>query len=305
MTKFKFGEWRDYGEVKEALVDYSRWASLAGDELLDFLQLALLLYGQTENIKLVPHLTALYGQAVLMVDPEHRQLRLQWISTEAVRVKAAACTLLPTLVVDTDPPTVATALLDYIALCHPAEDGLPHEFVEFDALFRGNMFSCPGGVLGGFITAGDRRFHPKMHEWKQFLTTEEVGQAVRCRTPQFKHGEVLFWLDWATELVDQSDERDGELFGHVASAIALLGSRNPRDLIRDTERRFPAYLVEAPVVELAQWTRSEYAKTIADRLYYLEATEQAPKLFSTVLNAWGLQPRAEAKDQYVWRSDSA
>jgi hypothetical protein len=286
-------------EVRQSLLNYSTWATLRGDNLLQFMARCLLLYGHEVDGTLVPHLSALYAQVRDHVDPEHRKLELQKISLAAEKYNLAACTLLPPLLCDDDPWVVSTAMLDYIALCHPDTSGLPFELSELDTFFTKGTFESSGGAIGGLITCGDRRFHSKLHEWKLHLTKDDIRAATNCRTPFITHGEIEFWLNWADELVNQRDPLSESIFGLLASAVGLLGGSNPYDLIKDVERRFPAYGVEDTVVVIQSWDRATYANDIADRLYRLEATEDAPKVFSAVLRAWGLQPRADLMDQFI------
>lgn len=286
-------------EVRQSLFDYSSWAVLRGDNLLQFMARCMLLYGRDVDTALVPHLSALYDQVRDQIDPEHRKLELQQISLAAEKYNLAACALLPPLVCDDDPWVVSTAMLDYIALSHAESNGLPWEFLELDNLFRQRTFASPGGALGGLITSGDRRFHSKLHEWKLHLTKDDIRAATNCRTPFITHGEIEFWLNWAEELVHQRDPLSESIFGLLASAVGLLGTNNPYDLIKDVERRFPAYGVVDTVVVIQSWDRATYANDIAERLYRLEATEDAPKVFSAVLRAWGLQPRADLMDQFI------
>lgn len=84
-------------------------------------------------------------------DPEHRKLELQRISVAAEKYNLAACTLLPPLLCDDDPWVVSTAMLDYIALCHPEPNGLPFEFSELNTFFTKGTFESPGGAIGGLI----------------------------------------------------------------------------------------------------------------------------------------------------------
>jgi hypothetical protein len=286
-------------EVRRSLLDYGSWAALRGDNLLEFMGQGMLLYGREVDSALVPHLSALYDRVKDQIDPEHRKLELQRISVAAEKFNLAACTLLPPLVCDDDPWVVSTAMLDYIALSHPEPNGLPFEFSSLDNLFRKRTFSSPGGALGGLITSGDRRFHSKLHEWKRHLSKDDIRAASNCRTPYITHGEIEFWLNWAEELVDQRDAMSESILGLAASAVGLLGKNNPYNVIKDVERRFPAYGVKDTVVEIQSWDCRNYANKIADRLYLLEAAEAAPKVFSAVLRAWGLQPRADLIDQFI------
>ena len=290
---------QNYEEIRQMLLDRSRWENLSGDNLLRFMEWSMLLYGGTVDGSLVPHLSSLYNHIRGHSDPEHRKLQLQNISLAAEKYGLAACALLPPLVCDDDPWVVSTAMIDYIALCRPDPEGLPFEFQELDALFRSCTFDCPGGALGGLITCGDRRFHPKIHEWKQYLNKDQIRAATNCQTPFSTHGEISFWLDWADSLVGQREYESEPILGLVASAVGNLGAHNPNIPIQDVERRFHAHDVEKTVVELRSWSHAEYAVEIADRLYHLEATELAPKVFSAVLRAWGLEPRADLMDQFI------
>ena len=286
-------------EIRQMLLDYSSWDGLRGDNLLQFMARCMLLYGREVDGTLVPHLSALYAHVRDQVDSEHRKLELQGISLEAEKFNLAACTLLPPLLCDDDPLVVSTAMLDYIALCHPDPEGLPFEFSELDNFFSKGTFESPGGALGGLITSGDRRFHPRLNEWKRYLSKEDIRAATNCRTPFTTHGEIVFWLDWADELVDCRDSLSEGIFGLVASAVGLLGKHNPHEVVQDVERRFPTYDVKDTVVALKSRDRVIYAKEMADRLYRLEAAEAAPKVFSAVLRAWGLEPRADLMDQFI------
>jgi hypothetical protein len=242
---------------------------------------------------------SLYEHVITRTDPEHRTLYLSHIYLAAEKNGLAACTLLPPLLCDEDKGVVSTAMIDYIALCQEGPSGLPYEFSDLNGFFNKGTFSCPGGAMGGLITLGDRRFHPQMHEWKKFLDKEAVRNASNCRTPFITHGEIVFWLDWADQLVGLRDYASEEFFGLVASAVGLLGKHNPYDIVQDTERRYPGGTVEKTVVILRTWDRSQYAQEIAPRLYHLEDAEAAPKVFSAVLRAWGLEPRADLMDQLI------
>jgi len=287
------------GQVKEMLLDHNKWLELRGDNLLEFLEWALMLYGSEEDSSLVPDLAALYKRVIENTDPEHRKLRLQSISLAAEKYRLAACTLLPPLVLDPDAFVVSTAIIDYVALSHPDANGLPFEFAEIDNLFKKRAFENPGAVLGGLVTSGDRRFHPAIHQWMKLLNYDDIKIATNCRTPFTKHGEIIFWLDCSEELLRSRDPKSEKLFGIVSSAVWLLGKNNPSNAVQDAERRFPAYETEHPVVVINEWGRSAYAKEIAERLYGCEAAEPAPKVFSAVLRTWNLEPRAELMDQFI------
>ena len=47
------------------------------------------------------------------------------------------------------------------------------------------------------------------------------------------------------------------------------------------------------------WALEDYAKEIAADLYWIEAQEDAPSLFSDVLRTWGLMPQAPVDKQFI------
>jgi len=57
--------------------------------------------------------------------------------------------------------------------------------------------------------------------------------------------------------------------------------------------------MESSLKILESWDLDQYARLIADRLYALEAHEPPPKVFSAVLEVWGLGPRAAEHDRVL------
>jgi len=287
-------------ELEAQLANHDWWRKLRGDDLLEFLKWAMLLYGRRVDGALIEHLQPLYKHAMKHIEAEPRVLFLQNVALSAETYGLDPCTVMPPLILDDDKYVVSTAIIDYVALCHPDTDGLPQQFgVELDRLFRNREFQNPGAVIGGLITLGDCRFHKQIHVWKQLLDQDGIEQAIWCQTPFITHGETLFWLDWAEELLAIQNYQSKSRLGLIASALFRLGKRNPYDQVRDVERRYPAGSVEEAVVTLEGWTRQEYSKLIANRLYHLEEIEEAPKIFSDVLRAWGLEPRAPLMEQFI------
>jgi hypothetical protein len=200
---------------------------------------------------------------------------------------------------DDSTEVVSTAIINYIALCHPDANGLPHEFGELDVLFRQRTFSSPGAVFGGLVASGDRRFHPQLHVWKQLLDEGAVRIASQTRSIFASHGQISFWLDWAEELVASKDTESQMRLGSAAGAVTFWGRHNSRGEVADIERRYPASAVEQTVVLSQIWGQQAYAREIAARLYRIEELESPPKLFSDVIRAWGLPPKADLIDQFI------
>jgi hypothetical protein len=142
------------------------------------------------------------------------------------------------------------------------------------------------------IDLGDARFRPFIEQLRAERANEEVRVAATIFSGFAKHDAITLWLDWAEELINVSGTG---LFGSVASAIAIIGSRCRGDVVTEVQRDYP----EGGPRILRRWTKQEYAHLIAPRLYELEAQEDAPKTFSQVLQCWDLPPRAAVKDQMI------
>jgi hypothetical protein len=137
---------------------------------------------------------------------------------------------------------------------------------------------------------------------KWTLAEEEVGVAARSCSAMPTIAGVEFWLSWAEEIIQHAPSRLG-LFGHVASALALLEKRRSVDAYRAVERNF-GYAAhpeskEVPLRFLEALTPAEVASRYADRMYALERVEEPPKVMSMVLLMFGLEPRAPVDERYV------
>jgi hypothetical protein len=198
---------------------------------------------------------------------------------------------LPTIVCDPELGIAATACIDFVSTSPAQPDGQPVAFSELETLYEINNIANPGAVFGALIDLGDARFRPFIQRVRSARTEDEINSAARTFSGYAKHGAIAFWLDWAEELINDSGSG---LFGAVASALTIIGSRCRDDMVADAERDYPS----ANVRVLRKWSKKEYAQLIAPRLYALEAKELTPKTFSHVLRSWGLTPRA-AKEDWV------
>lgn len=286
-------------EMRDQLASRDYWQTFAGDQLLQFLEWAMAFYGRETDQSLIPYLQALYQKVVQHTEPEHRRILIDRVSLTAEQYGLAPCTLLPALVVDDSTEVVSTATINYIALCHPDANGLPYEFEELDVLFRQRIFTSPGAAFGGLVASGDRRFHPQLHLWKQLLDEGAVRIASQTRSVFASHGQISFWLDWAEELVASNDTDSQMLLGRAAGAVAFWGRHNFRAEVGDVERRYPASSVAQTLVSHRTWGQEAYAREISAQLYRIEDLESPPKLFSDVIRAWGLPPKADLLDQFI------
>jgi hypothetical protein len=287
----EFVEPKSLGEIRERLHNVEYWESLDEAGLLLMVEAALVLYGLELQADDVPPLGALYRHVVQHTDASER-LRLILRSPAVAEKHGLSSSLyLPVLVCDPDEGVASTAAIDMVAVSEPRQDGLPDALTELEPLFRGNSLANPGAVFGGLVIIGDARFRSTLEGLKGLLTNEEVQTAARIRTGFTAHAQVEFWLSWAEELVNDRSPTAEADFGSVASALALQARDNKPRKVVQSERRYPSYKHESPIVVIARWSIEEYAAKIAPRLYALEAAEAEPRLFSTVLRVWGLIPR--------------
>jgi hypothetical protein len=178
------------------------------------------------------------------------------------------------------------------------QGGKPAGFSEAVTLLRNGAPESPGGVFGGLVSLGDERFRPDLDDLKLHLSARDVQAAARCESGCATDAQIRFWLDWAEELMPLAGDADTDhKIGSVASALALIRKRAVSGSVIRAERLFPAHHYDSPVKILESWGFEEYARLIAPRLYALEDDEPPPKVFSTVLEFWGLPPRARKCDQ--------
>jgi hypothetical protein len=281
---------RSAAEVREKLHTEQFWQTLRGDALLSFLGNALVLYGAEPKHDDVEALGRLYRHAVENTEAEKRAQLMSGLSRMPPNSGVSFYVFLPSIVCDPVDGIASTACIDFVSTSPAEPNGQPRALSELENLYRMNSIANPGAVFGALIDLGDARFRRCIEQIKSSRTEAELNAAARIFSGYAKHGAITFWLDWAEQLINHSGSG---LFGTVASALAIIGSRCYEDLVTDTERDFPN-----GIRVLRKWSKKEYAQLIAPRLYALEQQEIPPKTFSKVLECWGLTPNAAKEDQF-------
>ena len=276
------------------LRDFGQWDRLTYGQLERLLRRSLLHYGLANDITLIGAMSTLMRRAVRDLPSDRRsQVYNDVCRTIEDRRLAAFYAFIPVVVHEPEAQIVATAAIDFVSLSPMMDDGRPAGLGECVRLIRDGVPNSPGGVFGGLVSLGDERFRSDLEALKPYLSPRDVQAAARCETGLLSDSQIRFWLDWADEMMplEGSDDADS-MIGSIATALARMRKRVLAPTVIRAERLFPAHHYEVLCKTLESWSLDEYARLIAGRLYALEKGERPPKVFSTVLELWGLRPRA-------------
>jgi hypothetical protein len=286
--------------VERYIRDRSQWDGLSSDQFQDLLAQSLCYYGIANDRSLIDPMASLMRRAAIVLSANRREQAYANVR-EIVRStgKPLCYALLPAVEHEPVPEIAATATIDFVSLSPMTDKGRPLGLIEALELIRIGAAACPGGIFGGLVAMGDERFRADLERMKPRLSRTDVKGAARCGTDQIWDCEVQFWLDWAEELMPTQDEDEtAGMLGLVASALFNVYAHARARDVRRPERQFPANAHREPVKILQSWSLDEYTQLVAPRLYALEEAEHPPKVFSPVLERWGLPPRAPWSERF-------
>jgi hypothetical protein len=284
-------------DIRRWLSDSPSWAELDNADFSHLVWAGLVLYGAAQDGSLVVLLGRLYRAAVERLTKEARFKIYRSVTKQLDHDATTPTALLPIVVLEPDRSLASTATLDLLAYSSLTETGLPYGLMELISLMSNRVPVNMGAALGALVCFGDSQIRPSMDAVKGHLNSEEVQVAAQCATGFPTHAAIDFWLNWAKELaIDGSDDALAK-FGSAASALVLQKRRAEVDVVQDVKRSYPAHRSEAPIEILREWKFADYAAMISPQLYALEAAEAPPKLFSYVLQEWGLEPGADESDR--------
>lgn len=294
----EFDDIPDEPSLRGEIADHTGVEALDETDLIELMTRGQILYGATDDESLVPDLLHLYRHAMALTTPGMRmdayQTMADLVETTLVSVNA----LLPFLLIETDQGIVSTAAID------TAMYGCPE---------RGDLLSWPrhlarqvvrrepanvGAVFGGLVSLGDRRINPVLEDVRDSLTLDDVGTATQCVTGFSSLAAFEFWLEWLETLPGNPEDA---LWGYLAGALYRLARPAVVPELIENHRNF-GYIWEdevAPGWWGPQLTPKEVGERYAPRLYELEEREASPKVMSTVLIAYGLEPKARPVQRYV------
>ena len=262
----------------------------------DILLCEILRYGFFNKEEMVSDLSNLYRQMALPnLEEELRFNIFKHVVGMIANVPSISINaLLPFICEDSSRRIVSTATIDLVSF-GPIENGDPmHLPATIIDLIKSPAIKNPGAIFGGLLNLGDPRLCKLLWPTRKFLDKEAVQEAIHCSTGFIYTNTIDFLIDWLEETIESNEG----LFGLLAAGLGKEIKLNKIDNAFTGERPFPfpkddndvRKLIDSRSIPLAA-----YIKTIAPKLYQLEAKEPPPKIMPHVLQAWGLEPLTEPK----------
>jgi hypothetical protein len=283
------------------LGDRDHWASLDRKDLLLLLYHGVCTYGVTNDESMVLLLMPVYNRGMEILDGTDRMELYKAVKCEVESFPVSLNAFLPFLLVETDGAIVSTATIDTAMIGRPYQDdsvSWPKELVSY--IKRGSPANR-GAVFGGLLLLGDRRVTALLNEVKWTLTPEEIKTTATRSSGYAYLAAFEFWLSWCEELMGLGLGETGT-FGDCASALVLMAKNMQTQAFLDIKRNFGYLHVDEnaePAELLGELSVEQVGARYADRLYALEAREQAPKVISHVLLQYGLESRSAMGEGFV------
>jgi hypothetical protein len=286
-------------EHLDELMASEQWRDFEDDRLVDLLRMLFFGYGYEGATSHVPNISKVYQHSLAKgMDADTRAMleaeMVQLVDSE----KLLPVVFLPFLVLDDAVPITTKAAIDFVSSSDYVNGEL-HAFGELRNLFTRSTLANRAAVFGALVAMGDQEVLKFLEELRPMMSTEEVRQAARVHTQFPQHHAIQFWLQWAKQLVNSSNDDDQRTFGSCASALILVLEHDIVGRVSAGKRNFPCQKNPSAITIEQEWSLDEYADVLAPDLYAIETAEAAPRLFSDVLRKWGLEPRAPVIEQYL------
>jgi hypothetical protein len=127
------------------------------------------------------------------------------------------------------------------------------------------------------------------------LSPADIEVAARQQTGFANHAAIQFWIAFAFANVDGDDATSLSVTGSAASALILARRLAHDQNVAEIERLFPTDPEASRIKILQQWNCEQYALWASNDLFELEAREREPRVFSIVLQEWGLLPQSPSQ----------
>jgi hypothetical protein len=286
--------------------DPQTWSQMGCDELLHTLFPGLIIYATSSEESLIGALLPMYRKS-MEICPSETRLRFYGEFRDFLfDLPPVPNGFMPFLVLEDYRPIAAEAAIDFSMMAGLPSDGVK-PVTQLLGLIESGTVENRGAVFGGLIFLADERVRELIWGHRDTLTDQEVDEAARSRTVYPNVAAFEFWLDWAEELARNGDTNSAR-FGSVISAMAMILRDEAVGTFNYIERNF-GYM-HAKEYERGQQDSvpemtikksmpiEDYGRSIADRLFRLEAIEEPPKLISDVILRFGMTPRAKESEQY-------
>ena len=275
------------------------WQSFSEEKLVNLLRVVLFIYGQGGDRSYIRSLSDIYNRLLALGADEDTRLMIESEMVSLVENdKVGPVVFLPFLVKDPSQGVSSKAVIDFVSMSDYV-DGELYAFTELRHLFQNRSLANRGAVLGGLVAMGDKQSVELATDLRGQVETEEVQVAARVHTSFLQSKAIQFWLQWAKELVLSRKDEDQRNFGSAASALILALNHDAAKQVSEGDRNYPCHKSDTPILNTRTWSLEDYAKEIAEDLYWIESQEEAPSLFSDVLRTWGLMPQAPVEKQFI------
>lgn len=185
-----------------------------------------------------------------------------------------ALTYVPFVLGDADRGIVSTATLDYVSVAKIEEGAdpmlVPRHVVR---MIEGKLPVNRGAAFGGLLSTGDPRVcSGLLWDLRHQLSEDEINEACLCHTGFIGSAAVEFYLKWLEEIVDTGQD---ELFGKLASGLALLRRNVQTEFVFTGQRPFPYASVQGEelLAILKPVPIDEFTRQIAPRMLHLNSLE--------------------------------
>lgn len=207
-----------------------------------------------------------------------------------------ALTYVPFVLGDADRGIVSTAALDYVSVAKIEEGAdpmlVPRHVVR---MIEGKLPVNRGAAFGGLLSTGDPRVcSGLLWDLRHQLSEDEINEACLCHTGFIGSAAVEFYLKWLEEIVDTGQD---ELFGKLASGLALLRRNVQTEFVFTGQRPFPYASVQGEelLAILKPVPIDEFTRQIAPRMLHLSSLEHEPRVMPEVLRIWSICTLPDAK----------
>ncbi len=209
----------------------------------------------------------------------------------------ASTSLFAVLALDPDTGLASTATIDYASLAPLiGDDPMTGPRDVLDVVARAGTAN-PGAVLGGLLGLNDPRVCALIAPLRHELSADVIEILCRCATGVVARCVALFSLDWIEEVVDRRDDAGSEIFHLLVAGLHRLVTTRQVPFVVDGLRPFPVPPdPDAAAAHMVRIEMEDFARSIAERLFDIEAREARPRLFPHVIRAFGLEPRTPVAD---------
>jgi hypothetical protein len=265
----------------------------------DFMTCEFLRYGIFNNPSQIPELTRMYNEFFMQAPAERRREVYSHVAAIVPQLGGhTAGAFTPFMLLDDNIGIVSTATIDYVSLGTLLDNDPMSRAKDVLTMVTQGVPHNPAAVVGGLLAIGDPRVCALVVPLRGSFGVDQTRIITQTFSGITTKSLVEFYLDWLEGLVERDDHLGLDLFGHVAAGLHRLADKRLQPWITDGLRPFPVSGPEAEVAwsSMTKIDPTEFADSIANRLYDLERRESAPKVMPHVVRAFGLIPRTQLSD---------